>query len=800
MMNDFHLALRSLARSRSFSLVALATIAISIGATVSIFSVVHGVLLEPLPFRDPSRLVTIWETDAHNASFEELASAPDYADWKREARSFSGMAGTTQRQVNVRSDGGTERLTALGVTRDFFDVVGLPLHVGRTFLATEDAPGGAPAVILPWAMWQERFGGDPAVVGRSLVVDGTPHAIVGVAARAMRLGDPTPLFVPFAQIAGPFLDARGVHDVFVWARLAPGATLEGARHEMVGIMRELERLYPNENRGRGAAVEPMHEVLVGDVREPVLVLFGAAGLVLLIGCANVAGLMLARGIGRARELEVRAALGASRWHVVRQVLTESLVLALAGAAAGTLLALWGVRLLTSFAPNRLPRIENIDVDPAVLGFSLLSAVLSGLLFGILPAVRASGSVSRFAASGRGITGRRARARTLLVAGEIAFAVVLTIASGLLLRSFWNLVRVDPGFEPRGLVTFNIALPSSSYPEPSGDEYPGWPEVTEFYERLLHELRTTPGLESAALAIHHPLNRGWRSPIRVDGRPVPEGPVDKERMRGVSPGYFATIGTPILRGRDLDAGDTAEAPKVVLINEAFAQRHFPGENPVGRRIWFWGQSREIVGLVANVRFMGPRRPAEPAFYPPLAQVPTSDVAVVVRAGANPLAHLGAIREALERADPALAPSDIRTLDRILLDSIGTERFQMLLISLFGATALLLAAVGIFGLVAHQVEQRRAEIGIRMALGATRRDVTGMVVGEGGRLAAAGAGMGVAAALALTRVLESTLFEVDTRDAAVYAAAIASFAVVALIASWLPARRAAAVDPNIVLRYE
>ncbi|HVR44070.1 MAG TPA: ABC transporter permease [Thermoanaerobaculia bacterium] len=800
---DVRLAVRSLGKSPVFAATALLTIALAIGATASVFSVVHGILLDPLPYPEPSRLAIIWQTDAHNDSWEETASYPDYLDWKREARSFSTLAGTTTVEVNLLPrDGSPVRLQGVAASHDFFDVLGVRPAVGRAFTPEEDAMGGPQAVILSWALWRDRFGSDPGVVGTSIRLDGADTTVVGVTGESFWLGQQADLLVPLRPVLGTLGEVRGVHNVAVWGRIAPGVTRDRAQEEMSAISAELERLYPDDNVGRGANVEPLHEAAVGDVRRPLIVLFAAAVLVLLIGCANVAGLLIARGVARNREMAIRASLGARRWTIFRQLVVESLTLSLLGGAAGVLLAFWGVRVLLAMAPETIPRLANVGLNPSVLGFALLVSLGSGLLFGTIPAFRISRQALAWSVrdAERGSAARRSGSRQLLVAGEIALAVILTIGAGLLLRTFWNLIRVEPGFQPRGLMTFDVSLPQASYPVPSRTDYPNWPTAIRFYDRFLEELRATPGVESAALAMHHPLRRGWTSTIRVVGRERTEGPQDEQRVRSISPGYFATIGTPILRGRDVSAEDGAGRPLVTVINQAFVDRYFPGEEPLGQRLLFWGQQREIVGVVANVRFRRPREESEPAIYPPLAQVPMGEVAVVVRAGSNPLVHFGAVRAALARADREIATSNVRTLGQILGDSIGTVRFQMVLIALFGATALLLAAIGTFGLIAYQVEQRRREIGVRMALGADRGNVVGMVVSEAARMAAAGLAAGLAGALVLTRFLETTLFGVGTRDLAVYAGAVVLLAAVALVASWIPARRAGGVDPVTVLRWE
>ena len=801
MIADIRLAFRSLSRSPSFTAVALLTMAISIGATAAIFSVVHGILLDPLPYADPDRLAIVWQTDAHNDSWSEAASGPDYRDWKRETRTFERLGATTPRELNLLpSDGAPLRIDAMAISHDFFDVLGVRPALGRTFSAEEDVVGGPAAAILSHELWQERFAGDPSILGRAIRLDGRDHEVVGVTGGGLRFTGEPQVLVPLMPAIGDLGESRGVHNVVVWGRLAKNATIETAQHEMSAIMEELESLYPDDNRGRGARVEPLHEAIVGDVRLPVTILFGASILVLLVGCANVAGLLIARGMRRSREIAVRASLGASRWRLLRQLVVESLLLSVTGGALGILVAWWGVGVLTTLAPSSIPRLENVAVDPVVLGFMLALSVASGLLFGIFPALRTSKAALGSTARGAARAVSHGRSRHLLVVAEIALALTLTAGAGLLVRTVYNLMQVDPGFQPKGLFTFDISLPETKYPVPPRSTYPEWPEATRLYERLLAELESTPGVESIALAMNHPLRRGWTSTITVEGREPVDGPRDEQRLRAVSPGYFETIGARIVKGRAFTPDDRFGREPVVIVNQAFVDRYLPGEEPLGRKLSFWGVSRSIVGVVADVRFMGLREPAAPAVYPPLAQVPMTEVAVIVRAGENPLTHFGAVRSGLARVEPDVAPSNVQTLDQILAGAIGPERFQMILLSLFGATALILATIGVFGLIAYQVEQRRAEIGVRMALGAAAPDIVRMLVREAGSLAVAGILFGGMAALLSSRYLESLLFSVGTHDPLVFGGVASILFVAALIAGWIPARRAAAVNPNEVLRNE
>jgi putative ABC transport system permease protein len=801
MLADIRQAFRSLLRSPAFTAIALLTMAISIGATAAIFSVVHGILLDPLPYSDPQRLAVVWETDAHNDSWSEGASIPDYLDLKRSARMFESLAAISLRELNLAPrDGAPQRLQALAISHDFFEVIGTRPELGRPFLMEEDRRGAPPVAILSHQLWQDQFGGRPDVLNRTARLDGTEYAIVGVLSSGARLPGNPDVLVPLTPALGDLGESRGVHNAVVWGRLARGATFEAAQHEVSAVMKELEGLYPDDNRGRGARVEPLHEAIVGEVRQPVLLLFGASVLVLLIGCANVAGLLIARGARRGHEIAIRASLGAARWRLLRQLIVESMMLSFAGGSLGIWVAWWGVGALTAIAPSSIPRLENVSIEPAVLGFMVAVSLVSGLSFGIFPALRTSRTALGRSAHGTARGAAAGSSRRLLVVGEIAMAVMLTAGAGLLIRTFVNLARVDPGFQPRGLLTFDISLPEAKYPVPPRSVYPEWPEATRFYEQLLAELAVTPGVESAALAMNHPLRRGWTSTITIEGREPVEGPQDEQRLRAVSPGYFATIGTPVVSGRDLTPDDRYARPAVVLINETFARRYFPDENPIGRSVRFWGVPRTIVGVVGDVRFMGVRERVEPAVYPPLLQVPMTEVAVIVRAGAQPMAHLGAVLHVLERVEPDVAPSNVETLNQILAAAVGPERFQMILLSLFGATALALAAIGVFGLIAYQVEQRRPEIGVRMALGAAGRDIVRMLIGEAGRLAVAGALIGVLGASLLNRYVETMLFSVGSNDPLVLALVAATLILAALVAAWIPARRAATVNPNEVLRNE
>jgi putative ABC transport system permease protein len=796
--------LRSLIRQPGFTVPAVITLAVAIGATTAIFSVVEGVILRPLPFRDPQRLMVMWETDLHNNSPRERASLPDYRDFDAQTRSFETLAALQNIDRTLTDRGGTpQRLDGVAVSHDMLSMLGIAPMRGRAFDRRDDVPEAAPVVIIGEALWRSRYGGSDSVLGTVITLDGTPHEIIGVMpARYDRAVD-TEIWVALGPASKTFADLRGVHNILLIGRLKDGLTRGAAEADVAAVAKRLEKQYPDSNVGRGATLEPLHEAIVGTTRHVILVLFGAVVFVLLIACANVASLMLVRAAARERELAIRTTLGARAVLLFRQMIAESVVLALISGALGLVLAQWGIDALLAMAPETLPRRTEIGLNLPVLLFTFGVSALVGMLFGIVPALRASrAEPADGLRGGRASSARTAGlSRSLIVTLEIAVALVLTIGAGLLIRSFWSLTHVDPGFRHRDAITFIVELPESRYPVPGRAVYPKWPEAIRFYDLLLEKVRALPGVTSAAIALNHPLRRGWTSQVSISGRPQADGPRDEVRMRPVTPGYFETIGVPLLRGRDIQSSDREGAPLVVLINEAMARKYFPSEDPIGQSVEYWGPTkRQIVGIVRDVHFLGLHAPAEPAIYPALHQMPFSQVSILVRSTIGLEAALPALRNAVWSIDRDLAVVEPATLTELLERSVGPQQFQTILLTLFSAVALFLAAIGVFGVVSYQVNSRLRELGIRLALGAQPIQLVLLVLRRGLAMTAAGVAIGLLAALGMTQVLSSMLFGVEPLDPSTFLAVTLVLGLLSLAASSLPAHRASRVDPTIALRTE
>jgi putative ABC transport system permease protein len=799
-MNDLRYAFRALFRAPGFSAAAILTLAIAIGANTAMFSILYAVVLEPLAVRDPGKVVRVWQTDRHNASFREGASMPDLRDWLAQQRVFSAMAGMTSRMLNLTApDTDTERIATSGVSANYFEMLGVAPVAGRGFVAGDDREGAEPVAVVSEAFNQRRFGGAD-VIGRRITLDGRTFEIVGVMPMAASISraSVTDVWVPLTISVAPFGDVRGVHNVSVVARLREGVTREQAESAMNVISKRLEQQYPRDNAGRGAFVESLHDAMVRDARPRLYVLSAAVLAVLLIACINVAGLMLARSDTRSRELAIRASLGASRRRIVRQLLTESVALASVGGVLGVALAFWATRTLLALAPA-LPRADSIGMNLPVLVFAVGASMLSAILFGVVPSIRTSNVQPASALAGsRGVLrATRTAGRGVLVIVEVALAVVLVIGAGLLLKSFSKLLAVDVGFRTESVVAFSMTLP---FETPSRDVYPRWPEATNFYERLLERVSALPGVRGAALGMNHPLAPGFTSQFGIVGQPESDGPRDEVRIRPVSPGYFETLGIPLLRGRTIAPDDRASSPFVVVVNEALARKYFPNEDALGKQILFWGQPRTIAGIVKGERFGGPQADPEPALYPPLMQVPMSDLTLVVRTAGSAASTISAVRGALRELDGQIALYDVEPLAETLQRTVATPKFQAVLITSFGAIALLLSAIGLYALIAYQVQQRTNEIGVRLALGATRGEIVRLVLGRAAMLAASGIVIGVAGALATGRFLESILFQMSTRDPVIFIAVPVLLAAVALLATWMPARRAMKLDPAIALHVD
>jgi putative ABC transport system permease protein len=818
---DLRHGARMLLRSPGFTAVAVATLALGIGANTAIFSVVDGVLLRPAPVEDLDGLVMVWETDRHSGTTREPGSLPDFLDLRARSRSFAALAAVMAGEVNLAVGAAPPRRVAgLEVTEDLLPMLGVRPILGRGLTAEDARPGGPRVVLISEGLWREAFAASPDVVGRTLRLDEVSHEIAGV------VGDDTDFGVPqilsAAAYARSFADRgdrgdvdvwaplvpdperlpRTTHPLFVLGRLLPDRSLADARAELAGVAAELERAYP-ENDGRGVFVEPLADVVFAPVRPALRLLLATVFLVLLIASVNVANLLLARGASRAREVAVRSALGATRGRLTRQFLVENLLLTTTAAAVGVGLAYLGLDALLALAPRDVPRLTSASVDLRVLGFTLVTSLIVGLVFGLVPSLQARRVDVQAAlkAEGGALTPSATRRRlgAALVVVELGLAVLLVTGASLLVRSFWKLGGVDPGFRADGVLKAEYQLPAARYPA----DFASWPDFQEmhaFTRALLARVSALPGVTSAAIAADHPLAPGFTNSFVVVGREAEARSWPEISVRRVTPGYLATAGLPLLAGRALDASDTTAGEPVLLVNQAAAERFFPGGDPIGARIRLWGADRRVVGVVGNERFQGLAKAAPVAVYTPLSQTPSVDGGgvLLVRAARDPAALAAAVRAAVHGLDAGLAVFGVETLDRTLARSVAQRRFVMLLLVLFAALAVGLAAVGVHGTLAYGVAQRTKEIGIRMALGARRGAVLGEVLARGLALAAAGVVLGVAGAAALAHLLRRLLFGVEPTDAATLLFVSALLLVVALAASWFPARAATRVEPMRALR--
>jgi putative ABC transport system permease protein len=807
LLQDLRQSWRSFRAAPGAALTAVLALALGIGANTAIYSVVDGVLLRPLPFADPDRVLMIWQKDAHHGVPREWVSPANFLDWAKGTRTFSRLAAFSGGSFNLTGAGEPERLDGQRVSATLFPLLGVEAAIGRTFSPDEDR-GGAPRVaVLSHRLWQRRFSSDPGIVGRSISLNGDSVTVVGVMPSRFRFpGVEDDLWVPLAFDAREAARRRSLI-LQVVGRLAPGATAEQARAEMETIARSLERAYPEMNSGMGAILVPLQEQMVGDVRTALWVLMGAVGFVLLIACANVAGIQLSRDAGRHREMAIRASLGATRLTLLRQRLTESVLLALAGGGLGVLLALWGSDLLQAGIPADIPRFGRIGIDGRVLAFTLGASLLTGLLFGVLPALVASRPDLNEALrdGARGTAGRaRGRLRAGLVVGEMAAALVLLVGAGLLMRSFANVRAIDPGFIPDSLLTLRMDLPQAKYGEPA--------KRKEFYRRVVERVEALPGVRRAGLITFLPLTfQGGTFAFLVEGRPVPpSGQEPYAVYRVVSPGLFGTMGIPLLRGRTFTDRDDERAPLAVIISDTMARRFFPGRNALGKRIAFGVGPPDrdadwvtIVGVAADVRQFDLDGDPRPAVYVPYAQEPLFWFAprdLVVRAASPPLFLATAVREVIRAIDSDQPVSNVRGMDEVVSEASARRRFSMLLLGAFAVSAVVLAVLGIYAVVAQSVAQRTQEIGIRMALGARPSQVFRLLAGQGARLALAGVCLGLAGSLVLTRLMGSLLFGVTPTDPMTFLVTALALPAVAVLASFVPARRATRVDPMIVLRCE
>ena len=799
--HDVRFALRTLAANPGLTAVALLTLALGIGANTAMFSVVDGVLLKPLPYPQPGELQVVWSTNPSKGYPRFTVSPPDFVDWKAEAESFEGLAAVDFNRVNLTGRGEPEVLAAGLVSADFWQVFGVPLPLGRGFLPSEDAPGKGHVAVLSHSLWQRRFGADPGIVDQAITLDGVRYTVVGVAPPGFDTPNDRDLWLPLALEPDP--SQRGAHFLVVFGRLRDGVAPAQAAIEMAAITGRLEKQYPDTNTGVGASVVPLQENTVEDVRQALLVLLAAVAAVLLIACLNVANLLLARLTAREKEIAVRTALGAGRTRLVRQMLTESLVLALAGGALGTALAVWGTRALLAMNDD-IPRADAIGIDGRVLAFTLAVSLGTGLLFGLFPALQGPGRDLHDALKegGRGNSGGgRARlARQGLVLAEVALALVLLVGAGLLLRSFANLQGIDPGFRSAGVLTLEVSPPEFKY---ENEE-----QQSAFYGRLLERVSALPGVERAASAFPLPLDgSGFVLTYAIAGRPEPApGNEPVAAIRVVTPEFFRALDVPVLRGRAFGDGDRLGAEKVAVVIQSWARREFPGQDPIGQRLTFDDPAdadaewMTVVGVVGDVRHRALSEDPMAEVYWSQLQLPQRHATLVVEAAGDPAALTAAVRAAVREVDPDLPVYRVRTLDEVVAASLSSSRFNAVLFGLFAALALALAAVGVYGVVSYAVAQRTHEIGIRMALGAGHRSVVGMVLRQGMGTVLLGVAAGLVGAVFASRLLAGLVFGVSPRDPLTFALVPLALAAVALLANVVPAKRATQVDPMIALRRE
>ena len=799
LLHDVRFALRMLRRNLGFATIAIGTIALGIGANTAIFSVVNGVLLRRLPYAEPEQLVMVWLDNTVQGFHEDLTSYPNYAALRDQNSTLQDFAAFTTSGLSLTGDGDPERLPGVRVSGTFFNVMGVPALLGRTLVPEEDEPGNDGVVVLGHGLWLRRFGGDADVVGTEIILNGRGRTVVGVMPPAFRFPENAQVWIPMAPDEAA-RNRRGGLWLWTVGRMLPEATVGQARDDLGAVMSRLEEEFPRSNAGFGAAVNPLQEQLVGDVRTALLVLAGAVGFVLLIACANVANLILARAAAREGEIAVRAALGAGRGRIAGQLLTESAVLAMIAAPIGIAIAVLGVDAMIALAPADLPRLDEVSLDGRVLGFTVGISLLAGVLFGLAPAIQASrpdlsselkeGGATRLASP-------RHFLRRLLVVSEIALALVLLVGAGLMIKSFGRLNAVDPGFAPDHLLTMRIT--------PAQSRYESQTQLSAFYDDLLERIAALPGVRDAGatsdiLVAEFPRSGGFN----IEGRP------DFQRTEfvevlidAVTPNYFGVMGVPLIQGRFFEPSDGRGQPRVVIINETMAEMFWPDEDPIGQRITFgpggadatW---RTIVGVVGDVNRSGLDRVPRPATYLSQTQTPFRTMTVVVRTELDPLDMAAAARQALWALDPDQPITSVSTMDAVLAETVAQRRFNMILLGVFASVALVMAAAGVYGVMAYSVAQRARELGIRIALGARGGDVLRMVVGQGMRLAGLGVVAGLIGAAALSRLIASLLFGVSPTDVVTFAVVALGLIAVAAVACFVPARRATRADSMLAIR--
>jgi putative ABC transport system permease protein len=805
-LHDLRFGLRMMVRSPGFTFIALLTLTLGIGANTAIFSVVNTVLLRPLPYHEPNRLVILWETQEQVG--QESPSLPDFVDWRERNQSFEQMAVARRDNVNLTGTGEPERLLVRQVTSNFFSTLGVTPQLGRAFSAEEEQTK-TPVVLLSNSLWKRRFGSDPGLIGKPVTLYDQQFTVIGVLPASFQFYTPADVFVPLSFMPDRLKPAREEHGgIVAVARLKPGVTRQQAQSEMDGIAEALQQQYPKTNKDVRVAINSIYSDMVGDVRPSLLVLLGAVAFVLLIACANVANLLLARAAARQKEIAIRTALGASRTRVIRQLLTESVALSVVGGALGLLVAMWGADLLLSVIPNNVPWVTEIALDRNVFGFTLAASVIIGIIFGLVPALQASSpDLNETLKEGdRGSTGGRQRARSLLVVAEVALALVLLIGAGLMLQTFSRLRQIDAGFNPKNLLSMMLSLSPVRYSE--------GPKARAFFKQLEQRLATLPNLENAAFTTSVPLSGATVTSLLRDSESFTSYGENRLTVQSsVGVGYFQTMNMAILKGRSFTEQDTDKTPLVAVIDENMARDLFPDRDPIGQHIKLnEGTIRfEVIGVVGHIKHLSWESDAQSKvryqMYSNYNQIPdewfaqvTRTMSLVARTKSDPAALIPSIRRQVGEVDSDQPIYNLKLMDELISNSISQQRFAMTLLLVFAAVAILLAGIGIYGVTSYSVTQRSHEIGIRMALGARRTDVLNMVVTQGLRLVLIGVAIGLVGAFALTRVMTGLLFGVSATDPITFLITSLGLTGVAVAASFIPALRATKVDPMVALRYE
>jgi predicted permease len=807
LIQDVRYGFRSLLKSKGFTFVAVLALALGIGANSAIFSVVNAVLLRPLPFDAPEQLMIVQGRNERTGSTFNEHSYPNYVDLRDQSRSFAHVAAYSPTTAFITGGDEPERVRGVIASADLFPLLGVQPAHGRVFTRDEDKPGAPRTVVLSYGLWQRRFGADPKIIGQEIPLGSAPTLVLGVMPQGFKYplgGDNYEFWMPLARsVTASDLTGRGSVFLPIVARLKAGVRVEQAQAEADTIAGRLAMQYPETNAGQGYALKPLHEQVVGDLRPALLVLLGAVGCVLLIACANVANLLLARATARHKEISIRTALGASRWRIVRQLLTESLLLAVIGGALGLLIAMWGIDLLLAASPADLPRLNEVSLDGRAVAFTVAMTLLTGIIFGLAPALQASkadlNDALKDGGRGSGEGGRRNKLRSALVIAEVAMSLVLLVGAGLLAQSFMRLLNVTAGFNPERVMTLDLLM--------SGKKYPDKVQQTTFLQNLLQRASALPGVEAVGVVNPLPLNGNFDAySFEISGRaPATPNQQPAADRRVISPDYFRAMSIAVQKGRPFSERDVKDAPAVAIINETFARRYFADTDPLGQRIVFTdapdAPAREVVGVVADVRHAGLDEPAGLEYYVPYDQAPAIRVTLVARTSSNdPASIMPALRGLIREMDKDLPLWNVRTMNSLLSESVARRRFNMTLLGIFALVALALASLGIYGVMSYSVTQRTHEIGIRMALGAQPRDILRMIVRQGMLLAIVGVALGLVASYWLMQTMTQILYGVSATDPLTFAAISLLLMLVAFTANYIPARRATKVDPMIALRYE